>query len=308
MVGTLTFIWATVVLLGGFTITMKESDFWVVTAILVIEGARLFSRNHQLELQHQDKNDCSGSLIRRTAQFFNCPGCSSCPDPSSHATASTRQGASHGKDTWATNSGLRQSKMRKWENLRVPILPWLEIRASNVLLLLELVQVLAALATLAMSIARLRMQQFTLPKEKEDGTQINHRSALFIFYSLAITEALVFLIQRLYWEINIYYRHVLERLNKSLGLKPEDLPMTRSFFYQVYSTCLSQSIYGSLVDGHGGLCSLMATLIQQSAADLLLMIVKSSQQIIKVTTRMGHALLKQNNLNQLMDALRQAAR
>ena len=129
MVGTLTFIWVTVVLLGGFAITMKESDFWVVTAILVIEGARLFSRNHQLELQHQDKNDCSGSLIRRTAQFFNCPGCSSCPDPSSHATASTRQGASHGKDTWATNSGLRQSKMRKWENLRVPILRWIEIRA-----------------------------------------------------------------------------------------------------------------------------------------------------------------------------------
>ena len=147
MVGTLTFIWATVVLLGGFAITMKAIDFWFVTAILVIEGTRIFSRSHQLELQHQDKNDCSGSLIQRTAKFLNL-GCFSRPDLSPHSTA-TSHGASHGKDTWRTNWGLRQSKMRKWDNLRFPILPWLEIRASNVLLLLELVQVLAVLATLA---------------------------------------------------------------------------------------------------------------------------------------------------------------
>ena len=120
MVGTLTFIWATVVLLGGFTITMKESDFWVVTAILVIEGARLFSRNHQLELLRHidlqsDKDDRSGGLIRRIIQLLNCSGCFSGSDPSSpYSTA---------------NLGLRQSKRRKWDNLRVPILRWIEIRA-----------------------------------------------------------------------------------------------------------------------------------------------------------------------------------
>ena len=123
MVGTLTFIWATVVLLGGFAITMKEIDFWFVTAILVIEGTRIFSRSHQLELQHQDKNDCSGSLIQRTAKFLKL-GCFSRPDPPPHSTA-TSQGGSHGNGI--TNSGLRQSKLRKWDDLRVPILPWIEI-------------------------------------------------------------------------------------------------------------------------------------------------------------------------------------
>lgn len=52
-IGTLGFIWATVVLLGGFAITLDTSDFWFITIILVIEGARIFSRSHELEAQHQ---------------------------------------------------------------------------------------------------------------------------------------------------------------------------------------------------------------------------------------------------------------
>ena len=51
--GTLGFIWATVVLLGGFAITLDKTDFWFITIILLIEGARIFSRSHELEWQHQ---------------------------------------------------------------------------------------------------------------------------------------------------------------------------------------------------------------------------------------------------------------
>ena len=42
--GALGFIWATVVLLGGFAITLERVDFWCVTVILLVEGARIFSR------------------------------------------------------------------------------------------------------------------------------------------------------------------------------------------------------------------------------------------------------------------------
>ena len=97
---------------------------------------------------------------------------------------------------------------------------------------------MAAIATLAMSVARLWVRQFTLASEEGDGTKLNHTSALFIFYSLALAEAFLFLIHRMYWEINIYYRRVLERVNKSLGLESKHLVMTRSFFYQVYHSCL----------------------------------------------------------------------
>jgi hypothetical protein len=51
--GALGFVWATVVLLGGFAITLERKDFWFITVILLIEGTRIFSRSHELEWQHQ---------------------------------------------------------------------------------------------------------------------------------------------------------------------------------------------------------------------------------------------------------------
>jgi hypothetical protein len=51
--GALGFVWATVVLLGGFAITLQWKDFGFVTVTLLIEGTRIFSRSHELELHHQ---------------------------------------------------------------------------------------------------------------------------------------------------------------------------------------------------------------------------------------------------------------
>ena len=48
-VGYLTFIWATAVLMGGFASSVEAEDFWFVTAILVIEGARISTRSYQLD-------------------------------------------------------------------------------------------------------------------------------------------------------------------------------------------------------------------------------------------------------------------
>ncbi|EFH46583.1 hypothetical protein ARALYDRAFT_915454 [Arabidopsis lyrata subsp. lyrata] len=53
--GSLGFVWATVVLLGGFVGSLETSDFWFVTVILVVEGSRTFSRSHELELPHSSK-------------------------------------------------------------------------------------------------------------------------------------------------------------------------------------------------------------------------------------------------------------
>ncbi|VAI09853.1 unnamed protein product [Triticum turgidum subsp. durum] len=50
--GTLAFVWATVVLLGGFAITLSPTDFWCITGLLLIEGTRILGRSHELEWQH----------------------------------------------------------------------------------------------------------------------------------------------------------------------------------------------------------------------------------------------------------------
>ncbi|OAY75294.1 hypothetical protein ACMD2_26829 [Ananas comosus] len=48
-VGTLAFVWATVVLLGGFAVLLQPKDFYFVTTIVLIEGTRVFTRNHELD-------------------------------------------------------------------------------------------------------------------------------------------------------------------------------------------------------------------------------------------------------------------
>lgn len=51
--GTLAFIWATVVLLGGFAITLSRTDFWCITVLLLTEGARIQGRSHELQWQQR---------------------------------------------------------------------------------------------------------------------------------------------------------------------------------------------------------------------------------------------------------------
>lgn len=49
--GALTFVWATVVLLGGFSSYVSTTDFWVVTSLLLTEGSRIFLLSNELEWQ-----------------------------------------------------------------------------------------------------------------------------------------------------------------------------------------------------------------------------------------------------------------
>ncbi|KAG2581527.1 hypothetical protein PVAP13_6KG171800 [Panicum virgatum] len=44
-VGTLAFLWATVVLLGGFSSLLSRMDFWFATVMIFVEGSRVFIRN-----------------------------------------------------------------------------------------------------------------------------------------------------------------------------------------------------------------------------------------------------------------------
>lgn len=61
--GTLTFVWATVVLLGGFSSLVSSTDFWVVTGLLLTEGSRIFLLSNELEWQ-QASSRASFSLYK----------------------------------------------------------------------------------------------------------------------------------------------------------------------------------------------------------------------------------------------------
>ena len=44
-VGTLAFLWATVVMLGGFSSLLSRMDFWFATVMVFVEGSRCVARS-----------------------------------------------------------------------------------------------------------------------------------------------------------------------------------------------------------------------------------------------------------------------
>ncbi|KQK23688.1 hypothetical protein BRADI_1g75400v3, partial [Brachypodium distachyon] len=79
--GTLAFIWATVVLLGGFAITLGRTDFWCITGLLLIEGTRILGRSHELEWQHQStwhRSRRASAVVRRAFYWTQLLSASAC--------------------------------------------------------------------------------------------------------------------------------------------------------------------------------------------------------------------------------------
>ncbi|XP_019092155.1 PREDICTED: uncharacterized protein LOC104744785 [Camelina sativa] len=198
--GTLGFIWATVVLLGGFAITLEKSDFWFITIILLIEGTRIFSRSHELEWQHQATWTVSGvgissfRVLRSSSisLLINLKRISDGVFKNGLREATTRIGRQETFDRGTTLT---------WKNSEVPLLPyarWLYI-SSYVSRLLYWLQLLSAISCVALSSYKLVRHNYG---DVQDGDldKRNRQAALSIFYSLALAEALLFLAEKAYWE------------------------------------------------------------------------------------------------------------
>jgi hypothetical protein len=219
--GTLGFIWATVVLLGGFAITLGQTDFWCITALLLVEGARILGRSHELEWQHE-------------------------------ATGRTRP------VSWAAGR----------------VFYWL--------------QLLSASACVALSLVRLVHQHYGGSPE----ARINRRSALDIFYGLALAEALLFLVEKALWQWRIAHHRLLERVAGECHLSTAcGAVAVRRFFYDSYSRCLNGSVFDGL---HMDLVSYADDLLtagshdeQRLGANILVALVESDRFADATLRRVG---------------------
>ncbi|KAL0457287.1 UNVERIFIED_CONTAM: hypothetical protein Slati_1067900 [Sesamum latifolium] len=226
-IGTLGFIWATVVLLGGFAITLDRTDFWFITVILLIEGTRIFSRSHELEWQHQatwsitNVGINSFRAIKSSSNFIIKTVKAVCRlvVPSRMGSNQSREISGTGNQaSWKNWDGQRMPT-RTWTSSEVPLLPyapWVFI-SRNVSKLLYWLQLASATACVVLSLIKLVHRNYG-EIEKGDSDKRNRKSALIIFYSLALAEALLFLLGKAYWEWKVSVRRLLDSVNKECEL------------------------------------------------------------------------------------------
>ncbi|PQM34043.1 uncharacterized protein Pyn_32432 [Prunus yedoensis var. nudiflora] len=106
-------------------------------------------------------------------------------------------------------------------------------------------QLLSASACVALSLMKLIKRNYG-EIEKGDTDKRNRESALNIFYSLALAEALLFLMEKAYSEFMISYCNLLDEVNKECDLGPSGLVSIKRFFYDAYSRCVNGSIFDGL--------------------------------------------------------------
>ncbi|KAJ4749382.1 ARM repeat superfamily protein [Rhynchospora pubera] len=251
--GTLAFIWATVVLLGGFVSTVRRMDFWVVTAILMSEGTRIFSRSHELEWQHQSTWTLTRSglnnfpmvisssrfLWRAIKALFNPL---SAVEPEHDKDRLIKEDAAKAREF--QKKLVRYQTMRAWHAPEVPLLPysgWVFL-SKNISRIFSWLQIVSAFNCIGFSLYRLVVQDYG----KVDEEKRNRAPALNLFYSVALTEATLFLLEKIYWIYKISHRKLLDQVSTQCDLGADGLITIRRFFCDAYSRCLEGSIFDGI--------------------------------------------------------------
>ncbi|XP_020598656.1 uncharacterized protein LOC110038193 [Phalaenopsis equestris] len=266
-VGALGFIWATVVLLGGFAIALERADFCFVTAILLVEGARIFSRSHELEWQHQatwslaEAGALSFRAIRSTSRsaarafwflfspFGRSPSVAEPPTAVLPVAVKGRRRKSSELPGFLTSKELTSSANPTGRSPESANLHTCSIRvfnSSSMSRLLYWLQLFSATACVVLSSMRLAQQNYGDIAGADESTKQNRRPALNIFYGLSLAEALLFLAERAYLEWNLSRCLLLEQVSRESGLGPTGLISVRRFFYDAYSRCINGSIFDGM--------------------------------------------------------------
>jgi hypothetical protein len=134
-------------------------------------------------------------------------------------------------------------RQRAWHAPDVSLLPytgWVFV-SRKIGRLLNWLQMLSALACVALSVMRLWKHDFGDPDDSR-----NMRPALLLFYTLALVEASLFLFEKAYWTWKVSICKLLHQVSAECELGPYGLVSLKRFFYDAYSRCIAGSIFDGI--------------------------------------------------------------
>lgn len=307
--GTLGFIWATVVLLGGFAVTLEPKDFWFVTVILLIEGTRIFSRSHEIEWQHQATAWSLASASQYSFRAlvsgsrFLVHAVKAAFRPFSVIQSDTQHGHQITSKIQIVAARYQQkdpnySTQRTWHSSDVPLFPyagWVFL-SKNVSRIFYWLQLISAVACAVLSLMRLIQQDYG----KSTNETRNRKSALDMFYALALAEALMFLMEKAYWNWKIEHCKLLEQVRRECELGPYGMVSIKRFFYDSYSKCIDGSIFDGL---KMDLVSFGAELLDSNSRDEQLIGARILQKFTTNAQFAGYTLRKIGTSTPLIERL-----
>ncbi|OAE35100.1 hypothetical protein AXG93_763s1340 [Marchantia polymorpha subsp. ruderalis] len=252
-IGTLSFIWASTIILGGFASNINPSDFLVVTIILITEGTRIFTRSRELEWQHvtskstdtlkfhkpdkpdkpdrrtlsrQDrlpKDDVrwqDGLPARERAAAAAAANAVALPhpDPGEKRTVAPLEREADEDEAFPKapkGASPENPEREKIQRLRLGSLSAKSIKRTWT------AQVVPMIPCGFHSILTTR-GDFNPEGTPPDETPVNLFWSVNIFYALALTEAALFLLERAYWEWKISVQKLLVDVNDRLTLLKSD--------------------------------------------------------------------------------------
>ncbi|KAK2978314.1 hypothetical protein RJ640_017165, partial [Escallonia rubra] len=218
--GALGFIWASGVLLGGFASSLAKTDFWFINVILLIEGIRIFSRRQIIRWQHHTPwsltravRRCLGAIKATALALAKVSRCS-------RGTTDTAENT----DERSHDETLKRKK------------------TTMLSLVLYCFQLASSITCVTLSSMKLVKH---ICGDVGDANERNQQLALNIFYSLALAEAVLFLLEKAYWEWMIMHRKLLDVVNTECQLGPSSISYVTRFFDDAFSACVN----GSSFDG-----------------------------------------------------------
>ncbi|KAK2980765.1 hypothetical protein RJ640_002974, partial [Escallonia rubra] len=219
--GALGFIWASGVLLGGFASSLAKTDFWFINVILLIEGIRIFSRRQIIRWKHHTPWSLTGAVRR----------CSRVIKATTRALAKVSRCSRGTADTAENTDERSQDETFNWT------------KTMMLSLVLYCFQLASSTTCVTLSLMKLIKH---ICGDVGHANERNQQLALNIFYSLALAEALLFLLEKAYSEWMIMHRKLLEEVNREYKLEdlgPSSIIYVTRFFDDAFSACVNGSIF-----------------------------------------------------------------